>query len=206
MMIRRLTIACTLVVLGIAAAVAYGVQTPAASTDPALPPFEFHRSGAATPEAAAESMFRAYALRSPKDFTQHLLLGVCDGPIATLQKFAESLHATQFTHGDESFTVYDLPRPIDRKQPMRTVASAEFDRKDKQVAALELQAASTYYGKTFRSVDVVGTSYDGREYQTRIVVAQVSGRWYAMPRCYSARAFYAIADAMELKPPMPAET
>lgn len=206
MIIRRFTVACTLVVLGVAAAVASGVQAPAANSDPALPPFEFHRSGAATPEAAAESMFRAYALRSPKDFTQHLLLGVCDGPIATLQKFAESLHATQFTHGDESFTVYDLPKAIDRKQPMRTIASAEFDRNDKQVAALKLEAVSTYYGKIFRSVDVAGTSYDGRAYQTRIVVAQVNGRWYAMPRCRSARSFYAIADTMELKAPMPAES
>jgi len=205
MIIRRFTIACSLVVVAALAAIASGVNAPAADSHPALPAFEFQLSGAKTPEAAAESMFRAVALRSPKHFVQHLLLGVCDGPVAPLQKFAEAQHVTQFTHGDESFTVYDLPKAIDPKEQMRVLASAKFDSQDKKVAALELEAASTYYGKTFRSVDVAGKSYDGREYRTRIVVAEVNGLWYAMPRCRSARSFYAIADAMELKTPMAEE-
>lgn len=164
--------------------------------DPALPPFEFRRVGAASPEQAAETLFRAIATESPKHFVQHLLLEVCDGPIATLQKFAESLHRTEFRQGEKSFTVYSLPERIDGRKPIRMIASRDFDGETKQVAALELESVSTYWGKKFKSVDVAGESYDGLEYRTRIVVAQVNGGWYAIPRCRSSKSFYEIADAM----------
>lgn len=87
----------------------------------ALPPLKFRREGAASPEDAAKSLFHACATRSPEHFVQHLLLGVCDGPINTLQKFAECLHSTRFRQGDDSLTVYDfdftLPRGSTRKGP-----------------------------------------------------------------------------------------
>lgn len=192
---RPLVIACLLVVLGVAAAVSLGVGPQAAAPDPALPDFKFERAGADTPEAAATALFRGCALGSPRHFVQHLLLGVCDGPIATLNKFAECLHVTKFRAGDESFTLYDLPKGID-KETVRVVASREFDGNDGDVKKLQLEAASTYSGKKFMAVDVAATGYDGREYATRIVVATVDNRWYAIPRCRSARSFYRIADAM----------
>jgi len=197
---HRFTIAFTLIVVGIAT-FSFGVSSRAETASPSLAPFEFDREGATRPEDAATAMFHGSAGESPRHFVRHLLLGVCDGPIATLRKFAESLHRTKFSHGEASFTVYDLPNRIDAKRPIRVIASDAFDSSDKQVAALQFQMASTYYGETFMTVDVAGEAYDGREYQTRIVVAQVGDRWFAIPRCRSSKSFYEIADAMRLSPP-----
>lgn len=171
------------------------------AADPALPSFEFRRERANSPEAAAAALFRGCVLRSPERFVQHLCLGVCDGPIATLQKFAESLHTTEFRHGEDSFTVYDLPRPIDPEKPIRAIASQEFDSDDDKVAALQFEMLSSYYGERFVSVDVAAEGYDGLEYRTRIVVTQVGDGWYAIPRCRSSKSFYEIADAMTLPSP-----
>jgi hypothetical protein len=197
------TVACAVVATGIVATMAYGLKAPSAVATPSLAPFEFHREAAASPEAAARALFRGISDESPKYFVQHLLLGVCDGSIDTLQKFAESLHKTEFTHDGDSFSFYDLRdlrKGIDREKPIRVVAYALFDIEDEQVAALKFQGLSTYYGEQFASVDVAAEGYDGREYQTRIVVAQVGDGWYAMPRCRSAQRFYEIADAMRLAP------
>jgi hypothetical protein len=227
MSIRHFLIAGTLILVGVLIGVMWDFSSPASISNPSsapvaiqregagaidaglagdeieLAPFEFQGEGAASPEVAAETLFRACATRSPKHFVQHLLLGVCDGPIATLDKYAECLHSTRFRHGDDSLTVYDLPikRAINRKGPFRAIASQDFDRENKQVAALQFQMVSTYYGKQFKSVDVVAESYDGLEYRTRIVVARVKDRWYAMPRCSSSNSFYEIADAMRLPSP-----
>jgi hypothetical protein len=224
MNIRRFSIACTLIFVGVMAAIVYAFNTEASNTNPSLVPvavqregadpvddgrthdeielvrLEFRRKGAASPEDAAETLFRACATESPQHFVHHLLLGVCDGPIDTLQKFAECLHSTKFRHGEDAFTFYDLPfgKGIDPKKPFRAIASQDFDRENKQVAALQFQMISTYYGEQFQSVDVVAESYDGLEYRTRIVVARVKDRWYAMPRCRSSQSFYEIADAMRL--------
>ncbi len=107
-----------------------------------------------------------------------------------LQDFAEAMHVTQFRHDDEGFTYYEMcekqylpgtetTRLINRKHPIRVIASAEFDTSDPNVKALELEAASTYSGDRFVCVDVGGVGSDGLEYQTRIVAAQVSNGWYA---------------------------
>lgn len=67
------------------------------------------------------------------------------------------------------------------------------------MAALQLEAVSTYAADRFVSVDVAGLGhYDGAEYQSRIVVAETSSGWYAIPRCRSSKTFYAIADTMQL--------
>ncbi|WP_442507120.1 hypothetical protein SH528x_006018 [Novipirellula sp. SH528] len=201
---RSATVACLLVVTGFVAAMAYGFNTPAISATPSLAPFEFNREAAASPEAAARTLFRGISTESPTHFVQHLLLGVCDGPIDTLQKFAECLHETEFSHDGERFSFYDLRelrKGINPKKPIRIVAVNSFDTEDKQVAALQSQMMSTYYGQAFVCIDVAAEGYDGLEYQTRIVVAQVDGDWYAMPRCRSARSFYKIADAMRIAPP-----
>ena len=203
MKIRLVMVVCVVVPLGFVAARVDGLNAATKSVNPTLAPFEFHREAAASPEAAALSLFRGVSTESPKHFVQHLLLGVCDGSIDTLQKFAESLHATEFTQDGNSFTVYDLRelrRRINPKKPVRVVAIAPFDSEDKQVAALRSQSVSTYYGETFVCVDAVAEGYDGLAYQTRIVAAQVDGGWYAVPRCQSAQAFYKIADAMRLVP------
>jgi hypothetical protein len=143
-------------------------------------------------------MFRGIALESPKDFVRHLLLGVCDGSIGTLQNFAECLHETKFSRNQLSFTVYDLPKGVDSRKPVRIVASRAFDREDEKVKALQFQMLSTFYGERFVCVDVAAEGYDGLEYQTRLVVAELDSRWYAMPRCRSAKSFYEIADAMHI--------
>jgi hypothetical protein len=193
------------ILLGLAAfaAIAYGVNSPATSPDPALPAFEFHREGASSPEDAAKAMFLGIAKESPKDFVRHLLIGVCDGPIGTLQNFAECLHETKFIRNEHSLTVYDLPKGIDTRKSIRIVATQAFDGENEQVKALQFEILGTFYGERFACVDVAAEGYDGREYQTRIVVAQVGDGWYAMPRCRSAQSFYAIADAMRLTPAEP---
>ena len=198
---RRFTIACTLIAVGVVAMISYTVNSQAAISNRSLAPFEFDREGATNPEDAATTLFRGCASESPKHFVRHLLLGVCDGPIDTLQKFAESLHGTKFSHGEDSFTVYDLPKGINTNKPIHVIARDAFDSEDKQVAALQFQMLSTYYGEKFMCVDVAAEGYDGLEYQARIVVAQVQDRWYAIPRCRSAKSFYEIADAMRLTSP-----
>lgn len=194
-------LACFVTSTGLIAALAYGLNTPAPSPNTSLAAFEFHRKAASSPEAAAEILFRGVATESPQHFVQHLLLGVCDNNIDTLQKFAESLHETKFNHEGDSFTFYDLResrRGINPKKPTRVVAVAPFDTADERVKALDSQMMSTYYAKTFACVVVAGEGYDGLEYQTRIVAAQLDGGWYAMPRGRSARSFYEIADAMAI--------
>ncbi|MEZ6052110.1 MAG: hypothetical protein R3C02_12075 [Planctomycetaceae bacterium] len=161
------------ILLGLAAfaAIAYGVNSPATSPDPALPAFEFHREGAASPEDAAKAMFLGIAKESPNDFVRHLLIGVCDGPIGTLQNFAECLHETKFIRNGISLTVYDLPKGIDTRKPIRIVATQAFDGENEQVKALRFEMLSTFYGDSFACVDVAAEGGDGLEYQTRFVVA-----------------------------------
>lgn len=206
---RMIKAACVVAAIGLVGAAAYAINTPTPHTDQMLAPFKFEREAAATSDLAAQSLFLGIGTASPRDFVQHLLLGVCNNEVDVLQRFAESLHKTQFRHNDKALTYYELrdqqddsgrrrPGYINRKKPVRIIASAPFDPTDPQVKALELEAVSTYWGERFVSVDVAGVGYDGLEYQTRIVVAQVGRGWYAMPRCRSSQSFYAIADAMAL--------
>ncbi|WP_146506609.1 hypothetical protein [Thalassoglobus neptunius] len=196
----RFQIVIALGLLAIAAFLWSGLNTRAAVDGPKLGPFEFEREGALSPELAAKSHFYGCANKSPKHFVQHVLLGICDGPINTLQKFAECLHETEFHHDGQSYSVYDLPKVMNAKLPVRVIASGAFDPEDKRVLALHSQMMSTYYAEKFMCFDVAGTSYDRNEYQSRVVVVFVNGRWYSMPRCRSARSFYEIADSMELTP------
>ncbi|MEM6471587.1 MAG: hypothetical protein AAF802_18655 [Planctomycetota bacterium] len=111
---RRALLACVLTVTGFAAGIAYGLNATnkldatSKTVDSSLPSFVFRREAADTPETAAMSMFRGVSSESPKHFVQHVLLGVCDGSIDTLQKFAEALHMTKFDHDDESLNFYEL--------------------------------------------------------------------------------------------------
>ena len=99
---------CLALAAGFGAALAYGLNRPASTSATSLPPFEFSREAAASPGDAALALFQGVATESPKHFVQHILLGVCDGSIDTLQKFAECLHTTEFTHQDEAFDFYEL--------------------------------------------------------------------------------------------------
>lgn len=198
------TIACVLIATFFVAVVAYGFNRATTPAQTRLAPFQFDRVAASTPEEAAEELFRGVAMESPRHFVQHLLLGVCDGSIDTLQKFAECMHETRFKQGDESFTFYDLRKTrkgLNPKKPVRVVATRNFNPEDDQVAALQSQMMSTYYAEAFITLDLAMEGYDGHEYQTRIVVARIGNGWYAMPRCHSARSFYEIADGMQLSPP-----
>ncbi len=209
MKIRLVTFVCVLTAVGSVCAIAYAFNSPTSRTAQVLAPFEFRSDAAPTQEAAAQSLFLGVATASPRDFVQHLLLGVCYSEIDVLQDFAEAMHATQFSHGDEAFTYYEMcekqylpgteaTRLINRNKPLRAIATAAFDTADPQVKALELEAASTYSGERFVYVDVAGVGSDGLEYQTRVVVAQLRDGWYAIPRCRSSKNFYKIADAMSL--------
>lgn len=204
---RLATVVCIVVAIGFVGSFACALDQTSSRTDQVLAPFEFRREAAPTPEMAARSLFLGVATASPQDFVQHLLLGVCNNEIDTLQRFAEALHATPFRHEGEAFTYYDLrdqrriankSRMISRKKPLRVISSAAFDASDPQVQALHLEMTSTYYGKRFVCVDVAGVGYDGLDYQSRVVVAQVGEGWYAIPRCRSSKSFYKIADAMRL--------
>lgn len=172
--------------------------SPAARENALVVPIELVPKGAATPEVAATSLFRGTATRSPRHFSQHLLLGVCDGPVSTLNKYAEALHTTAYSDGEHALTVYELPKMM-KRETERVVAIQEFDSEDKDVVALQSQMMSTYYGEEFKCVEVAAEDYNGREYRARVVVAMVNDRWYAMPRCRSSKSFYQIADAMILK-------
>jgi len=199
---RTLMLSVLLVVSGSIGGVAYVRSAPTVPATDTLPPFEFQRTAAARPDAAAIALFRGVSAESPKHFVQHLLLGVCDGSIDTLQKFAEALHTTEFTHDEESHTFYELRdqrRGFNSKKPPRVIASEAFDAGAEEVMALRSQMISTYYAETFMCFDVASESYDGVEWTTRIVVAEIDGGWYAIPRCRSARSFYKIADAMNLR-------
>lgn len=182
---RCFAIASTLVFLGVVAAFSPDVNSQAADPDPALPSFEFHREGATNPEDAAKAMFRGCAKKSPKDFVQHMLLGTCDGPISTLQKFAECLHSTKFKTGAEPYAVYDLPVGKNgglKNDTIRIVASGVFPTDEKVAAVISGEAFHSYYGEEFRFVDVAADGSDGREYRSRVVVAAIKDRWYAMPK------------------------
>jgi|GEM_PF-5063968 len=204
------TVTCVVVAVGLVGAVAYALNPPTSPTGQLLAPFEFTPEAAPSPETAAQSMFLGVATASPRDFGQHVLLGVCNNEVDVLNRYAESLRLTQFRHAGETFTYDELReqrdaagrlRIISREQPLRIVTSTPFDSADPNVKALELEGASTYAGERFVCVEVGGMGhYDGIEYQTRVVVAQVNGGWYAMPRCRSSKNFYKIADAMTLAP------
>ena len=206
---RRYLGICTLLVLLFLGVSLTWLASPAANDNAPTPsswsiptssgtPITYPPVGATTTEGAAEGLFTACILRSPGLFIHNLCLGVCDGPVDTLQKFAECLHVTTFRRGDNAFTVYDLPKRLQR-ETVRVVASQEFDSENEDVAALRWQMMSTYYGEKFICVDVVADDPDGLTYGTRIVVTRVNDRWYAIPRCGSSTSFYQIADDIVLK-------
>lgn len=202
------TVACAVAAIGFVGVFAFPYSASTAPSGQSLAPFVFRPEGATSPEAAAQAMFLGVATASPRDFGKHLLLGACNNEVDVLNRYAESLRLTRFSHQGEAFTYYDLRderddngrlRLINRQKPLRVIATESFDSTDPRVTALSLEAAGTYAGERFVSVDVAGMGhYDGLEYQSRVVVAQVGSRWYAIPRCASSKSFYAIADAMQL--------
>lgn len=153
-------------------------------------------SGGSSAEEAAVMMFRAGVSRSPALFTRARLPGVCDGPVDTMNKYAECLHRTRYRSGDRLMTVYDLSKRI-RSHSARAVASQAFSSRDVEI--LSAQFLSTYWCEdTIVCLEMTADDDAGREYRSRIVVARIENRWYAIPRCRSARSFYEIADAMDL--------
>jgi hypothetical protein len=164
-----------------------------------LYPLQFESVGAASPEEAAMSHIRACMLQSPRLFSENLLLGVCDGSVGTINAYAECLHVTTFDNGADAFTIYDLPFRLLQEDSVRAVAAQAFDTEDEDVAdLLRFAGVTSYYGEEFRCVDVSAEDSDGVEYRSRVIVALVNDRWYAMPRGTSSRDFYEIADAMSL--------
>lgn len=151
--------------------------------------------GFVTPEEAAFTMFRACAKRSHRLFVQSRLLGVCEGENDWPNRYAASLHLTTFRNGTNAFTMYDLPKRM-KEEAARVVAGDAFSAAD--VAKLQPQFLSTYYGQDLHCFEVKALNYDGLEYTTRIVVSKKENRWYAIPRCRSSKDFYKVADGMKL--------
>ena len=196
MVSRSLSTACVALVLLAVALLLQSTSSPAASVKPQGMPIELAPEGALSPEDAATSLYYACCMKSPRHFVRNLALGVCDGPIGTLNKYAELLHTMTFSDGTNSFTVYELPMRM-KRETIRLVASRRFS--EESVSSLRPEFVSSYYcSGPIMCVEVVADNYDGGEYRTRIVVTENSGRWYAIPRCRSSKRFYQIADAMPL--------
>lgn len=208
---RVVTWVCGLAALGLLSVWADAWRSAMIGTEQVLEPFEFRREAASTPEMAAQAMFLGVATASPQDFVKHLLLGVCHNEVDVLRTFAESLHVTPIRHEGETSTWFQLQerpdasgklRVIDREEPVRVLSSIPFDSGDAKVRALSLEAASTYAGERFVCVEVAGVGYyDRADYQACVVVAQVDGGWYAIPRCRNSARFYEIADTMRAMDP-----
>ncbi len=204
---RVVTWVCSLASIGLMCVWVDAWRSAMTDTEQVLKPFEFRREAASTPEMAAQAMFLGVATASPQDFVKHLLLGACNNEVDVLRTFAESLHETPIRHEGETSTWFQLQeRPdatgklgvIDREQPVRVISSLPFDSGDAKVRALSLEAASTYSGERFVRVEVAGVGYyDKADYRSCVVVAQVDGGWYAIPRCRNSARFYEIADAMQ---------
>ena len=193
----RISIVCLILALLFVPATLWSQSDSSAAKSNYKLSYEFSPTGAASAEEAAIAMFRGVALRSPKDFARHLLLGVCDGPIGSVNKYAESLHFNLLTNGEESLTVYDLPERM-KKDTEQVLSSLAFS--EAEVDSLRSQFLSSYYCQDLIScVEVAGESYGGKQYRTRIVVVCLNDVWFAMPRCRSSKSFYAIADAMEFE-------
>jgi hypothetical protein len=208
---RVVTWVCGLAALGLLSVWADAWRSAMIGTEQVLEPFEFRREAASTPEMAAQAMFLGVATASPQDFVKHLLLGVCHNEVDVLRTFAESLHVTPIRHEGETSTWFQLQerpdasgklRVIDREEPVRVLSSIPFDSGDAKVRALRLEAASTHAGERFVCVEVAGVGYyDRADYQACVVVAQVDGGWYAIPRCRNSARFYEIADTMRAMDP-----
>lgn len=130
--------------------------------------------GHATPEAAATAMIRAISTKNHKLFVRTRLLGVCEGQNDWPSRYAESLHTTKFSNPSGAMTVFDMRRRL-MADTVRVVSMNKMN-------VPSWFGASSYYGERFASVDVSIANYDGVEYRSRIVVAEVSDQWFAVPR------------------------
>ena len=148
--------------------------------------------GAETAESAATVMVRAYAEMDFKLFMQSRALFECeDSQRGGPNRYAESLHRTKFSNRDHAQTVYELPTRLNAATA-RTVAAHT-----PTLAFIDAALFSDHVPhQRHRFVDVAIKGYDKTSYQCRIVVIEFSGRWYAVPRCYSSRRIYELADAL----------
>ncbi|TWT79721.1 hypothetical protein CA13_11280 [Planctomycetes bacterium CA13] len=147
--------------------------------------------GYTSPIESASNMVRAIATKNHKIFVRSRLLGVCEGKNDWPSRYAECLHTTQFSSEKGELTVFDMTRRL-MPDTVRVVSMKEMD-------VPHGLLVSSYYGEQFMNVEVVIADYDGLEYRTRIVVAKISDRWYAIPR-RGRCGFYAIADAIPSVP------
>ena len=147
--------------------------------------------GAETAESAATAMVRAYADKDFELFMQTRALFECEdmdrgGP----NRYAESLHLTKFTSRDHAHTVYSLPTRLNA-ETTRTIVTHR--------PKLEFADAAMFSDKVPQHrhvfVDVAIEDHQKVRYQSRVVVIELSNKWYAVPRCYSSRRVYELADA-----------
>ncbi len=134
-------------------------------------------------EAAAIEMVRAIATRDHRLYVKTRLLGVCEGQDDWPSRYAECLHTTLFTTGDQAITVFDMKNMLDDDK-IRVVLQTELEVPSSYLV-------SSYYGEQFASVNLQIATSKGVDYETRIVVAKNSGRWFAIPRRTKC-SFYAL--------------
>lgn len=111
---RLVTITFVVAAIGLDGAFAFAHNVHTAPVGQSLAPFEFKPEAATSPETASQAMFRGVATASPRKFGKHMLLGVCNNEVDGLNRYAESLHLTQFSNSDEALTFYDLSRSSGR--------------------------------------------------------------------------------------------
>ena len=143
-----------------------------------------------TPQAAATAMLQAIATKNHHLFVQARMLGVCEGKNDWPPRFAETLHTAKFSSpggGQGDLSVFDMPRRL-RSNTVRVVSKQEL-------TVPGWVGVSSYYGEQFAAYDMAIDNYDGVEFRTRLVVARVGEKWFAIPR-RSQCSVYQIADAL----------
>lgn len=154
--------------------------------------------GAGSPEQAAVAMAAGMTEKSPDKFLQHLCLGVCDGPISTINKYDECMHQKYLADESGTYSISDLPSQI-IEGAQEAIETRVFDQEDPRVVKLAGELLSTYYGEEFHCVWLSARSHSKKHYIFRVVVTRVGNKWFAIPRCGSSNRFYDIADSMQLQ-------
>ncbi|GAB5442846.1 MAG: hypothetical protein Fues2KO_31950 [Fuerstiella sp.] len=145
-----------------------GVAAPATATQPT------EAVGHASAEAAATAMVTAIIYRDYATFLRTRMKSVCEDAGDWPARFAATLHHVQFKDDSGQYSIFDIIRPLNAES-IRIEA----------VRALETPgyfAVSSYYAEGFVNVDVSVSDRHRRMFRTSIVVAELGGRWYGVPR------------------------
>jgi hypothetical protein len=156
-----------------------GVAAPATATESA------EAVGHASAEEAATAMVTAIIYRDYATFLRTRLKSVCEDADDWPARFAATLHHVRFKDDSGQYSIFDIIRPL-KAESIRIEAVREVDTPD-------YFAASSYYAQKFVHVDVNVSDRNKRMFRTSIVVAELAGHWYGVPR-RTRCPVYAIAE------------